>query len=90
MDYEAITGNVTRCLYKATAGIIQLDIDATKLGSSSLWQLFTDQRSPNKDIPLRRGVINCALRLLLTAQSGKNDCRSQSIHKAVLWKKRYA
>ncbi|KAJ5765797.1 hypothetical protein N7520_005356 [Penicillium odoratum] len=88
MDYEAITGKLTQCLYKATIGTIQVDIRASGFGASSPWQLFTDKRSPDKDIHLRNGVINCALHPLLTSQSGKINCLSQSIHKAVLWKKR--
>ncbi|KAJ5641360.1 hypothetical protein N7490_005360 [Penicillium lividum] len=88
MDCETITGKLTQCLYKATIGTIQVDIRTSSFGSSSSWQLFTDKRSPNKDIYLRNGVVNCALQPFLTAQSGKNDCLSKSIHKAVLWKKR--
>ncbi|KAJ5653036.1 hypothetical protein N7490_000039 [Penicillium lividum] len=88
MDCEAITGKLTRCLYKATTGTIQVDVRAHSTESSSSWQLFTDKRSPDKDIYLRNGVVNCALHPSLTAQSENNDCLSQSLHKAVLWKKR--
>ncbi|KAJ5726110.1 uncharacterized protein N7483_007467 [Penicillium malachiteum] len=75
-----------RCTYKTNAGVIQLDV--RNLSGTSSRRLFTDQRPPNEKIPRRSAFIDCALHPVLTNQNEKNDLLSQSIQKAMLWKKR--
>ncbi|KAJ6013776.1 hypothetical protein N7540_008367 [Penicillium herquei] len=81
----------TKCLYKTSAGIIQLDISSRmpESSSSSSWRLFTDQTPPKKGIPLLTGSVDIALHPLSTAQSEKDGWLSESIHKAGFLKKRY-
>ncbi|KAJ5728842.1 uncharacterized protein N7483_003350 [Penicillium malachiteum] len=82
----------TKYLYKTPAGILQLDISPSRpdTSSSSSWQLFTDKKSPKKDIPLFNGFINIALHPLLNSQSEKDGWLSKSIHKAGFLKKSWA